>query len=123
MHLNNIFRPSVGADYAVSKNKTDDEIGPSTVTLSRSEGSVSLGVEMLRCAQHDNPDLLPRLSPTESVPLALTTSGHPSHSSPHLPLHLLMGFSSVDAYWASLADALPAPALFPCTRLPLQPDL
>ena len=39
----------------------DDEIGPSTVTLSRSEGSVALGVEMLRGvypersegAQHD----------------------------------------------------------------------
>jgi len=32
----------------------DDEIGPSTVTLSRSEGSVAQGVEMLRCAQHDS---------------------------------------------------------------------
>jgi hypothetical protein len=41
-------------DYVVSKKKTDDEIGPYTVTLSRSEGSVALGVEMLRCAQHDN---------------------------------------------------------------------
>jgi hypothetical protein len=40
---------SIGADYAVSKNKTDDEIGLYTVTLSRSEGSVALGVEMLRC--------------------------------------------------------------------------
>ena len=34
MTFNNIIWPSVGADYAVSKNKTDDEIGPSTVTLS-----------------------------------------------------------------------------------------
>jgi len=48
------MQTSTGADHAVSKNKTDDEIGPSTVTLSRSEGSVALGVEMLRCAQHDN---------------------------------------------------------------------
>jgi hypothetical protein len=37
------------ADYAVSKNTPDFEIGPSTVTLSRSEGSVGLGFEMLRC--------------------------------------------------------------------------
>jgi len=36
-------------DNVVSKNKTDYEIGPSIVTLSRSEGSVALGVEMLRC--------------------------------------------------------------------------
>jgi len=28
MHMNNIFRPSVGADYAVSKNKLDFESGP-----------------------------------------------------------------------------------------------
>src|SRR5712692_8550677 len=56
----------VGADDAVSKNTTDDEIGPNTVTLSRSEGSVALGVEMLRgvyterseCAQHDSAVLL-----------------------------------------------------------------
>jgi len=37
------------ADNAVSKNKTDFEIGSSLVTLSRSEGSVAPGVEMLRC--------------------------------------------------------------------------
>jgi len=36
-------------DNAVSQNKTDFESGPSIVTLSRSEGSVVLGVEMLRC--------------------------------------------------------------------------
>jgi len=47
--MNKLFRPSVGADYAVSKINTDYEIGPSTVTLSRSEGSVALGNEMLRC--------------------------------------------------------------------------
>jgi len=41
------------ADYAVSKNTTDDEVGLYTVTLSRSEGSVWMGDEMLRCAQHD----------------------------------------------------------------------
>jgi len=39
MQCNKLFRPSVGADYAVSKKTTDDGIGPSTVTLSRSEGS------------------------------------------------------------------------------------
>jgi hypothetical protein len=33
---------------------------PAGVTLSRSEGSVALGKEMLRCAQHDRADLLPR---------------------------------------------------------------
>jgi hypothetical protein len=62
MECNKLFRPSVGADYAVSKKTTDGGIGPSTVTLSRSEGSVSLGVEMLRgvyterseCAQHNS---------------------------------------------------------------------
>jgi hypothetical protein len=42
------LQPSLRADDVVSKKKTDDEIGPSTVTLSRSEGSVDLGVEMLR---------------------------------------------------------------------------
>jgi hypothetical protein len=41
--------PFVGADNAVSKNTSDFEIGPSTVTLSHSEGPVSLDVEMLRC--------------------------------------------------------------------------
>jgi len=41
-------------DNAVSQNTTDDEIGPSTITLSRSEGSVALGREMLRFAQHDS---------------------------------------------------------------------
>ena len=49
-----IILASVGADYAVSINKTGDEIGPYTVTLSRSEASVALGSEMLRCAQHDS---------------------------------------------------------------------
>src|SRR2546422_9003952 len=50
------------ADNAVSKNNTDDKIGPNTVTpftsfrasSERSEGSVALGREMLRCAQHDS---------------------------------------------------------------------
>jgi len=32
---------------------------PTGVTLSRSEGSIALGVEMLRCAQHDRAVLLP----------------------------------------------------------------
>jgi hypothetical protein len=52
------------------------------VTLSRSEGSVALGSEMLRCAQHD------------SVVLLL------------LPPQHLMGFSSADVYWRSLAADL-----------------
>jgi hypothetical protein len=38
MQINNIIRSSVGADYAVSKNTTDDEIGPSTVTLRCAQG-------------------------------------------------------------------------------------
>jgi hypothetical protein len=58
-----------GADNGLSKNKTDDEIGTSTVTpfaalrassehirsaqCKLREGSVALGSEMLRCAQHD----------------------------------------------------------------------
>jgi hypothetical protein len=45
--------PCVGADYAVSHKKTDLECGPSRVTLSRSEGSIALGLEILRCAQND----------------------------------------------------------------------
>ena len=51
-----------GADNELSKNNTDDEIGPSTVTpltsfrasSERSEGSVAMGREMLRFAQHDS---------------------------------------------------------------------
>ncbi len=54
----------------------------------RSEGSLSMGVEMLRCAQHDSvrqhdkgcPPAAP--APAERVLLALTPSGHPSHSPP-----------------------------------------
>jgi hypothetical protein len=50
------------ADNEVSQNHPHDEIGPSTVTpftsfrasSERCEGSVALGVEMLRCAQHDS---------------------------------------------------------------------
>ncbi len=38
MQINNIIRSSVGADNALSKNKTDDESGPSTVTLSKAKG-------------------------------------------------------------------------------------
>jgi len=54
INFNKIIGLSVGADYAVSKNTTDDEIGRYTVTLSRSEGSASMGREMLRFAQHDS---------------------------------------------------------------------
>ncbi len=52
----------------------------SSVTLNRSEGSVCMGVEMLRYAQHDR------------VPLALTPDGHPSHSSPPSHSQHLMSF-------------------------------
>jgi len=38
MHLNKLFQPSVGADYGLSKNKTDGEIGHSTVMLSAAKG-------------------------------------------------------------------------------------
>src|SRR6266705_769089 len=56
-----IFSPSRN-DNGLSINNPDDEIGPSTVTpftsfrasSERSEGSVALGREMLRCAQHDS---------------------------------------------------------------------
>jgi len=54
---------------------------PPGVTLSRSEGSASLGDEMLRCAQHDRAVLL--LS----------------------PLRHLMSFSSVDVCSSTLAVA------------------
>jgi hypothetical protein len=37
------------ADNVVSKKKMDDEIGPSIVTLRRSEGPIAQGTEMLRC--------------------------------------------------------------------------
>jgi len=46
---NKRIRPTVGADYPLSKKNPDYESGPSRVTLSRSEGSVALGAEMLRC--------------------------------------------------------------------------
>jgi hypothetical protein len=54
------------ADNAVSKNKTDFEIGPSLVTLSEAKG---LSRRVTRCyaaAQHDSvaaPAAFPRLSP------------------------------------------------------------
>ena len=41
-------------DHVVSIDNTDYEIDPSTVTRSRSEGSIALVTEMLRCTQHDN---------------------------------------------------------------------
>jgi hypothetical protein len=44
----------VKSDNGLSKNTTDDEIGTYTVTPPRSEGSVALGSQMLRCAQHDS---------------------------------------------------------------------
>jgi hypothetical protein len=46
----------------LAKSGEADEIGLFTVTLSRSEGSVALGTEMLRSAQHDRAALalLPR---------------------------------------------------------------
>jgi hypothetical protein len=46
MTSNNRIWSSVGADYAVSKHQTDNKTDLSTVTLSRSEGSVSMGEEM-----------------------------------------------------------------------------
>jgi hypothetical protein len=49
MSFNHIIETPVDADYEHSHNKMDFESGPSLVTLSRSEGSVELGVEMLRC--------------------------------------------------------------------------
>ena len=49
MASNNPHSNFVGADYAVSKLNVDFERGLSLVTLSRSEGSVALGHEMLRC--------------------------------------------------------------------------
>ncbi len=52
-----------------------------------------MGVEMLRSAQHDSAVLL----------LSLL---HPSHSSPPSLPQQLMGFSSVDAYWAITMVAL-----------------
>ena len=64
----------------------------------RSEGSVSLGVEMLRCAQHDSAVLLPRPHHLRAFRLL----SPPQH---------LMGFSWVDAYWATLVVAL-----FPLVR-------
>ena len=62
MQINQLIRTLVGADYGLSINNTDDEIGPSTVTpftsfrasSERSEGSVAMGREMLRFAQHDS---------------------------------------------------------------------
>ncbi len=62
-----------------------NETLPPIVTLSRSEGSVSLSLEMLRSPQHDRANLLPRLRHLKafrSLPL----------------LKHLMGFSLVDAY-------------------------
>jgi hypothetical protein len=71
MTFNTILWSPEGADYAVSKNNMDYEIGSSTVTpftrvqgraSERSAGSLALGREMLRgvdterseCAQHDS---------------------------------------------------------------------
>jgi hypothetical protein len=48
MTSNNRIWSSVGADYAVSKHQTDNKTDLSTVTLSHSEGSVAMVVEILR---------------------------------------------------------------------------
>jgi hypothetical protein len=44
-----LIKTPVGVDDVVSKNTSNFEIGPSSVTLSRSEGSVALCYEMLSC--------------------------------------------------------------------------
>ena len=62
MHFNKIIGTSVGADYADSKNKSDFEIGPSTVTLSRSEGSHPLATRCFAAAQHDKAVILTIIS-------------------------------------------------------------
>ncbi|HLZ81033.1 MAG TPA: hypothetical protein VKP04_05320, partial [Ktedonobacteraceae bacterium] len=49
MQMNEILQLSVGADTSAPGAIKR----PPVVTLSRSEGSVSRGKEMLRCAQHD----------------------------------------------------------------------
>jgi hypothetical protein len=61
MQMNKINWTSVGADYGLSRKKTDDESGPCPVTPPRSEGSVATGRKRLRgvdtersaCAQQD----------------------------------------------------------------------
>jgi hypothetical protein len=67
---------------------------------------------MLRSPQHGSAVLLPRYRHLRIVSLALTRSGHPSHSSPHSPRQYLMGFYLVDAYWATLAVAPAQYAIF-----------
>ena len=42
------------ADYGVSQNKTDFEIGPSTVTLSEAKGLVYGATRCFAAAQHDS---------------------------------------------------------------------
>ena len=65
MAFNKLIRTSVGADVSrahrrfIGPNRHQPKM-PHSVTLSRSEGSVALGVEMLRCAQHDSAILLLR---------------------------------------------------------------
>jgi hypothetical protein len=74
---------------------------PADVTLSRSEGSLSLALEMLRGvdtersegAQHDSAVLLPRHHHLRAFRFLITPSGRPSHSSRHSPIQHLMGFS------------------------------
>ncbi len=58
-----------------------------------------MGVEVLRCAQHDRADCPPAApAPAESVLRALSLSVYPSPFSPYSPLKQVMGLSSVDAY-------------------------
>jgi len=61
MAFEKITWPPVGADYGLSINNTDDEIGPSTVTLSAAKG-------LSRRAESG----FPALSMTERSPLRMS---------------------------------------------------
>src|SRR5437870_4792352 len=89
------------------KTQVQDSRGrPFLVTLSRSEGSVSLGVEMLRCAQHDRVGSLvtpftsfrARSEPSEgSLSLGLELLSCPQHDRVPLSPHSLRSGQALSA--------------------------
>jgi len=64
---------------------------PVGVTLSRSEGSVSLGVEMLRCAQHESVVFLLRHRPLRAFRLLSPLMAIPVPHHLPSPLRMVMG--------------------------------
>ncbi len=101
MHLNKIFRPSVGANLCPHTHHP--KMPPMRVTLSRSEESVALGIEMLRFAQHDMAVYFPRNRSRNCECRFVTSSPTIAYRSGESPANLLL--KGVD-YSLTLAQLL-----------------